>query len=209
VKRWYYIVLLGLLILGCVYVYLHRQELGLVSSIGSDSDAGAGSDQSGAEYRPAHIVWQQVDRTPDGFKVEMPPDVKDIQIPAYNEQGGANQVNMIFSNADAETTYSVAWADEPPVMLASGRSPQRTLDTAQEDALARTQTSLTSANKNETQGFPAREFSAKNVGGGVMNSRLICAGSRLYMLIAAYPSASARRDQDVARFFNSFTILNK
>jgi hypothetical protein len=190
-------------------VYLHRQDLGLVSSTDTTTDGSSGADEDGTAYKPPHIVWQQVDRTPDGFKVDMPADVKDIQIPAYNEQGGADQVNMIYSNADAATTYSVAWADNPPVMEASGRSPQRTLDTAQEDALLRTQTSLTAENKNETQGFPAREFSAKNVGGGVMSSRLIYAGTRLYMLIAAFPSASARRDQDVARFFNSFTILNK
>jgi hypothetical protein len=209
VKRSYYIVLLGLLILGCVYVYLHRQDLGLVSSTSSDGDGSTSSEQSGSEYRPAHIVWQPVDRTPDGFKVEMPADVKDIQIPAYNEQGGADQVNMIFSNADAETTYSVAWADNPPVMLASGRSPQKTLDTARDDALARTQTSLVGESRNDTKGFPTREFSAKNVGGGVMNSRLIFDGPRLYMLIAAFPSASARRDEDVQRFFNSFTVLNK
>ena len=66
-----------------------------------------------------------------------------------------------------------------------------------------------SESKNEITGFPAREFAARNVGGGVMNSRLIFAGSRLYMLIAAFPAASARRDQDVTRFFNSFTVLNK
>jgi len=29
-------------------------------------------------------------------------------------------------------------------------------------------------------------------GGGILNSRLIYAGSRLYMLIAAFPSVSAR-----------------
>jgi hypothetical protein len=38
-----------------------------------------------------------------------------------------------------------------------------------------------------------------------MNSRLISAGPRLYMLTAVFPSAAARRDSDVSRFFNSFT----
>jgi hypothetical protein len=209
VKRWYYIVLLVILILAGVYIYMHRQDLGLVSSTSSGADEGVPTDLTATAPHPAHIVWQQVDRTPDGFKVEMPTDVKDIQIPAYNEQGGADQVNMIYSNADAETTFSVAWADNPPVMRVSRRSPQLTLDTARDDALLRTQTSMMSESKNEIAGFPAREFAARNVGGGVMNSRLIFAGSRLYMLIAAFPAASARRDQDVTRFFNSFTVLNK
>ena len=206
-KRWLYIVLLGLLVLGGVYVYLHRQDLGLVSSTTSDSDQSAAS-QSGALYHPARITWQRTDRTPDGFLVDMPTEVKQIQIPAYNEQGGADQVDMIYSYPDAQTSYSVAWADNPPVMLASGRSPQLTLDTARDDALGRTQTTLVSESKSSINSLPARDFSARNVGGGVMNCRLIYDGSRLYMLIAAFPASSARSDDDVQHFFNSFTILH-
>jgi hypothetical protein len=41
-----------------------------------------------------------------------------------------------------------------------------------------------------------------------MNSRLIYINPRLYMLIAAFPSESARREQDVARFFDSFAIVS-
>jgi len=57
------------------------------------------------------------------------------------------------------------------------------------------------------QGFPGREFIAKNSGGGVLDSRLIYAGVRLYMLTASFPSAGARQEKDVERFFNSFAIL--
>jgi hypothetical protein len=147
-----------------------------------------------------------LDRTPDGFKVDMPTDVKEIQIPAYNERGGADQVSMIFANPDAETTYSVVWADDPPVARVNGMAPDQTLDAARDGALARTQTTLVSESKNGQQGRAEREFSARNVGGGVLNSRLIFAGTRLYMLIAAFPAASARRDEDVTRFFNSFVL---
>ena len=38
--------------------------------------------------------------------------------------------------------------------------------------------------------------------------RLIFAGSRLYMLNAAFPSAAARRERDVTRFFNSFSVTS-
>jgi hypothetical protein len=209
VKRWYYIILLAVLVLGCVYVYLHRYELGLVSPPSSGTDDSASTDQSGSTAHPAHIVWQKVDRSTDGFTVEMPTDVKEIQIPAYNETGGSEQVNMIFATPDAETTYSVAWADDPPVARYSDMSPDKTLDTARDGALARTQTTLVSETKGQPQGFPDREFASRNIGGGVMNSRLIYAGKRLYMLIAAFPSTSARRDEDVNRFFNSLQILNK
>jgi hypothetical protein len=207
VKRLVYIALLVVLVLGGVYVYLHRQDLGLVASTTSGSDQ-ATPDQSSSVYHPARIAWQPIDRTPDGFKVDMPGDVKQIQIPAYNEQGGADQVNMIYVYPDAQTSFSVAWADNPPVMRASGRSPQLTLDTARDDALGRTQTTLVSESRTNINNLPAREFSARNVGGGVMNCRLIDDGQRLYMLIAAFPASSARRDDDVQHFFDSFTILN-
>jgi hypothetical protein len=207
VKRWYYVILLAIVILGCVYVYLHRYELGLVSPASSGADDSASTDQSASTAHPAHIVWQKVDRASDGFTVEMPTDVKEIQIPAYNETGGSDQVNMIFATPDAETTYSLAWADSPPVARANNMSVDQTLDTARDGALARTQTTLVTETKASPQGFPDREFSARNVGGGVMNSRLIYAGKRLYMLIAAFPSTSARRDEDVNRFFNSLTMV--
>jgi hypothetical protein len=208
VKRWYYIVLGGILILGIVYIYLHRVELGIVgpASTGTEDASGASVDQTTSSATPAHIVWQKVDRAPDGFKVEMPIDSKEIQIPAYTASGGSEQVEMIYAYPDAETSYSVAWADNPPVARANGMAPDRTLDMARDDALARTQTTLVAESKTNRLGFPARDFSGRNVGGGVFNARLIMAGSRLYMLIASFPSAGARRDEDVARFMNSFTL---
>lgn len=208
VKRWYYIVLGAILICGIVYMYLHRRELGLVGpSAGTDSSSSTtGSDQMGTAARPAHIVWVTVNRDKDGFDLDMPADSKDIQIPAYNESGGTDQVQMMYAYPDAETSFSVAWADEPPVERVSGNSAEKTLDTARDDALARTQSSLISETRTNVQGYPARDFVGRNDGGGVFNARLILVGRRLYMLIAAFPSASARRDEDVARFFNSFRL---
>ena len=203
-KRWHYIVLLVIVVLIIVYVYLNWQELGLGGPHGFGSSGDMSGDQALSSSRPAVINWQKVDRTPDGFKVDMPSDVREIQIPAYNESGGSEQVSMIFSYPNSETTFSVAWADNPPVVRVNNRVPDRILDMARDDALARTQTTLVSESRITPGGFPARDFVARNSGGGVMNSRLISAGSRLYMLIAAFPSASARRNQDVTRFFNSF-----
>jgi hypothetical protein len=77
---------------------------------------------------------------------------------------------------------------------------------ARDDALNRTQTALVNESGTSFDGFPARDFTAQNANGGTMNSRLIYAGQRLYMLTATFPSAGARRDTDVTRFFNSFAI---
>jgi hypothetical protein len=207
VKWWQFIILIAIGIFGVGYIYLHRVELGLVrpASIDAESNS-AGSPASQASHN-AHIVWESVDRSPDGFKVEMPADTEDLQVQAGNERGGSDQVNMILARANAETSYAVAWEDDPPVARANDRNAGRILDMARDDAMARTETSLTSETRITVAGFPARDFSVRNASGGVMNSRLIYVNPRLYMLMATFPSASARRDQDVARFFDSFAIV--
>ena len=192
--------LAAVLVVSAGYVILHGLSSGLFGSAAGD---GPGAPR---------MVWQTVDRGADGFKVEMPAEAKQVQVPAYSQTSAAEPVNMILANPDAETTFSVAWADNPPVARGDGQapgrvSPDRVLEMAEEGALARTQTSAASSASGSEQGFPRRDFTASNPGGGVMSSRLIYAGARLYMLVAAFPSANARRDRDVARFFDSFTIL--
>jgi hypothetical protein len=207
VKWWLYIVLVAILIMGGIYVYRHRQDLGLVSPPGNGIAESALTEQTAQATHPATIVWQSVDRTPDGFTVEMPANLKQIKVPAYNEQGSLEQVDMIYAYPDSETCFSVAWADNPPVERINSDEPDRTLDMARDDAMARTQTTLVAQSEISQQGFPGRDFSARNLGGGVVNSRLVLARGRLYMLSAAFPSTAARRDQDVARFFNSFSVV--
>lgn len=203
-KRWIYIVLGIILILGVVYVYLHRDELGFSAPFES------GSESSGAttDLQPAHINWVKVDRSPQGFTVEMPSGTAQIEVPAYNQQGGADQVTMIYSSPDAQTTFSVSWEDNPPVLQASGGSPGLTLDMARDDALAHSQCTLVSESRTALEGYPVRDFVGRNDSGGIFNARLVLAGQRLYMLMAAFPSATARRKQDVMHFFNSFHLVS-
>ena len=205
-KRSYYIVLVVILILGIVYVYRHREALGLAGSPSIETDEGASAGQAASSSPPARMNWQKLDRAHDGFKVVMPSEVQEIQVPAYNERGGSEQVNMILCNPNAETSFSVAWADDPPVARVNGHAPDKTLDMARDDALSRTQSTLTNESRANIGGFPARDFAGRNEGGGILNSRLIYARQRLFMLIAAFPSSSARRDKDVTRFFNSFSV---
>lgn len=200
-------VLLGLGVLGIVYVYLHRQELGLTGSRSPSTRESSNLALTSLPSRPVPITWATINRPNDGFKVEMPTDVKEIQIPAYNESGGTDEVNMIFSNPDAETTFSVSWADDPPVVRVNGRAPERVLTMARDEALARTQTSLVTETKSSPEGFTARDILARNAGGGVLDTRLLYAGERMYMLTAAFPSMNARREQDVIRFYNSFKVI--
>jgi hypothetical protein len=149
-----------------------------------------------------------LDRSPDGFKVEMPAGTRQTQVPAYDQRGDIDQVDMIYAYPDAQTTYAVTWADNPPVERASGDGAETTLDMARDGALARTQATLIGESRDRRDGFPARNFSGRNQGGGIFNARLILAGRRLYMLIATFPADSARNDEDVNRFFDSFTLTS-
>lgn len=207
-KRWHTIVLVLLIVAGACYVYLHGQEWGLFGPRVEESSENASSGEGFFSFsrHPARMAWASVDRTPDGFKVEIPGNVQETHVPAYNQTGGAEQVEMIYANPNPATTYAVSWADDPPVARTRERSPDRILDLARDNTLLRTQSTLNNESHPSPEGYPARDFSAHNSGGGVLSCRLIYTGERLYMLTVAFPSAQARNDQDVARFFNSFAL---
>ncbi len=186
-------------------VYKYRADFGLAGPRSNQQSSNEG--QTNPDLRPARIAWQTVNRAHDGFKVEMPSGVSETQIPAYTEQGVAEQVETIEVSLEPATTYAVAWADNPPVeRVSSSEGAERTLDMARDGALGRTQTTLDSESWGNHNGYPSRDFSARNAGGGILNARLILAGTRLYLLIATFPATSARRDEDVNHFFGSFSL---
>ncbi len=187
--------LLGLVLIGVIayLAYQYRADFGL---------GGKGGGPGGANQ----TNWETVDRSSDGFTVEMPAAATETQIPAYNVDGGAEQVPMIEATLDPATTYAVAWADNPPVEQAAGEDAEKTLDMARDGALGRTQTSLIGESKSDRDGYKVRDFLARNAGGGILNGRLILTGTHLYMLMATFPSVSARHQDDVDRFFDSFKL---
>lgn len=150
------------------------------------------------------LGWQTVNRPDDGFSVEMPADSKGLQVPAYNEAGSTEPIQMLSSSPDSDTTYAIAWDDNPPVARVNNRALDKTLQMAREGMLARSQTTLVNETHVSAAGFPGLDILAKNSQGGVLDARLIYTGQRLYTLVAVFPSMEARREQDVTRFFNSF-----
>jgi hypothetical protein len=153
--------------------------------------------------------WHDIDRSAEGFRVKMPSEPRPSVAMANNESGSTEPVQMLVaSGSNTATTYAIAWEDNPPVERVNGQVPDRTLDMARDGATARTQTTLISEDRISPQGFPGREFVARNVGGGYLETRFVLAGTRLFMLLAASPSVTARHEQEVQRFFNSFTLAS-
>lgn len=185
------------------YFYFYR-------GFGSGSRPGPASPTSGeaaSAQHPALITWQVVSRPDDGFKVDLPINSKEVQVQAYNETGGTEPIKMLFATPDGDTTFAVTWEDNPPVARVNDRIPDKTLDQARDGMLMRTQSTLVNESRVEIDGAPAREITAKNSGGGLLNARIIFLNDRLFTLMALYPSVNARREQDVIRFYNSFTPL--
>jgi hypothetical protein len=204
VKRWILMAIAVLGLAGAAYWYLGgwsfvSAHLGHLWSGNAPAEAAsAGPDKS------APITWQTVERPDEGFRIDLPSDPKDLEVPAYNESGGSEPIKMLVASPDGDTTFAVSWEDNPPVARVNNRLPERTLEMARDGMLARTRTMLGSESRLMFKGYPSREISARNASGGLLNARLIFAGERLYTLMALFPSNHARREQDVKHFFSSF-----
>jgi hypothetical protein len=203
-KRVYLSLMIVLVFIGAVYAWNHRRDFGLLSRWLPSRPA----EEIIPATTSAQLEWQPVEDASIGFKVEMPGDPKRIVVQATSETGGNEPINMLLAKPDPERSYAVAWAEKPPVARMNDLIPDKTLDQARDGALNRTQTTLVSEVRSNPQGFPGRDVVAHNVGGGILDTRLIYAGPRLYMLIATAPSAAARHEQDVIHFFNSFAIAS-
>ncbi|WP_263359970.1 hypothetical protein [Acidicapsa ligni] len=187
---------------GAIYTWNHRTEFSLLRAwLPSHSAEGVLNASQGNA-----LDWREVDESNSGFKLEMPGEPRRVTVQATSETGMNEPVNMLLVKPDSDSSFAIAWADKPPVARVNDLIPDKTLDQARDGEMARTDTSLVSENRNAPQGFPGRDIVTHNAGGGVLDTRFVYAGSRLYMLIAASPSSAARREEAVIRFFNSFTV---
>jgi hypothetical protein len=198
-------VVLGILVIGVIVycIYFYRIELGLVRP--QDHPAAATTQPSSPTSQPTPVGWQTINRPADGFKVEMPCGITETRLPAYNAKGAAEPVETIEASPGPGATFAVSWADNPPVERAGSTDVRTTLDLALNGALTRTRSVLVSQSENVISGYQARDFTARS-DGGVLTARLILVGNRLYLLLAASPSSTAAHEDDVNRFFNSFTL---
>ena len=214
-SRWpYFAVLLIALCVASWWTYQNRDQLGIAKYLpnhsaavaGDDSAADAGSSLS--TIKPANVEWHTIDRDAEGFHIDMPAGYKDAQAPATSENGSTEQIHMLSASPDGDSTYAITWADNPPVARVNGNDPDHILDQARDGMLASTQTTLITETRITVAGFPGRQILATNAAGGMLNARLIYApnasNGRLYTLMALFPTAGARSEKDVDRFFSSF-----
>jgi hypothetical protein len=201
-KRMYFWLIGGLLVIGGFSLWKYRGDIDFMSTFFPKRSA-AGLLETA---RKAPLQWQPVDKSNMGFKLEMPGEPKQIVVQATTETGTTEPVSMLLVKPDSESSFAIAWAEKPPVARMNDLVPDKTLDQARDGAMSATQTTPITESRSTPQGFPGRDIVAHNAGGGILDTRFVYAGTRLYMLIAASPSASARREDAVMRFFNSFTI---
>jgi hypothetical protein len=196
VKRWHYIALAAIASAGGIYLYMYGGGQALMNLIaGNSANAGAAASSS-------RLQWHTVERADDGFKVDLPADDKDLQVPAFNETGGAEPVKMVVANPNDDVTYAVTWEDNPPVARVN-HSIDRILNMARDGMLARTMTTIISESRGYHRSSPCLDVLARNAAGGILNARLIVVDQRLYVLMALFPSPDSRNERDVKRFFNS------
>jgi hypothetical protein len=203
-KKVYLYLIAILLFIGAIYIWGHRSDLSLLREwLPTRQTDGLIHTASSQQQE-----WRPVDESSQGFKLEMPGEPQRVVVQATNEAGNPEPVSMLLVKPDSERTYAIAWAEKPPVARMNDLVPDKTLDQARDGALNKTDTNLVSEIRSNPDGFPGRDVVAHNAGGGVLDTRFVYAGARLYMLIATAPSAAARHEQDVIRFFDSFTIAS-
>ena len=201
-KRIYIYLVAILLVIGAFYFWNHRRDYSFIRQWLPTRPA-EGVIQTG---QGEQLEWRPIDQANLGFRLEMPGDPKRISVQANTEAGTNEPINMLIVKSEGGGSYAIAWADKPPVARMNDLNPDKTLDQARDGALTRTGTTLVTENRNSPQGFTGRDIVAHNVGGGILDSRFVYAGPRLYMLIATSPSPTARHLEDVNHFFDSFTV---
>ena len=203
-KRAYLFTAIVLAAIGTLYLWNHRDNFSFLQRWFPTHP----SEDILQPNSSAQMKWQSVSDSNLGFKIEMPGAPNRVVVQANNETGTTDPISMILVKPEENHTYAIAWAEKPPIARINDLAPDRTLDQARDGILSRTASTSVSEVRSNPQGFPGRDIVAHNVGGGMLDTRLIYAAPRLYMLIATSPSASSRHEEDVIHFFNSFAIAS-
>ena len=203
-KRSYLYILVVVLAAAGYYIHEHwdqwqRNSFTIVSSTQTPNRSNANK---------AALKWQVANESSVGFQVEVPSRTVETTVQATNEHGSQEPVKMLIAHPDANSSFAVAWEDNPPVARVNSDQVDAIFEEAKTQAINATYTSQLSDRRDTDQGYPARQFVAKNANGGYLDARFIWASPRLYMLIATYPTGQDRSEPDITHFFQSFKIVS-
>ncbi len=144
---------------------------------------------------------------PNGaFSLELPasPVVKTTQ--AASASGESITINLISADPNDRASYTCADFDDDSI---GGESPDEALTSARDGSLRKTQGTIISQKRIVVSGYPALETQANARGGSLLDSRIVVAGNRLYMIAAVATSPGEREAKAVQRFMDSFRLLRK
>jgi hypothetical protein len=135
-------------------------------------------------------TWTKYPYPALGFTVELPgpPAVQTIQQPTPL---GVVPITVVAVDLGARGAVIVSHADYGVVSGDAKLDPAKALDGAVDGSAANIHATITSRQEITVQGYPAREFAAKNDAQGfLMKSRIILVGKHLYQVLGVGPTAT-------------------
>ena len=89
------------------------------------------------------------------------------------------------------------------------KSPDEALESGRDGSLRKIQGTVISQRRMTVQGYPALEMQARARGESLVDSRMIVAGKRLYMIMAVASVQQDREPKTIQRMFESFKVITQ
>jgi len=142
---------------------------------------------------------------PDGsFSIELPgePTVESTQAPV--EGGGTTSMTLVSVKPTKSTAYMCSYVEDENF---TRKSPDEALESARDGSLRKTQGTAISQKRMTVQGYPALDMQARARGNSLLDSRLIVADKRLYIIMAVATVPEDREPKTIQRMVESFTMI--
>jgi hypothetical protein len=148
--------------------------------------------------------WQTY-TAPDGsFSVELPGEPKVEATQAPLEGGGTTPMTLVSVNPTKSTAYMCSYVEDENV---GKKSPDEALESARDGSLQKTQGTAISQKRTTVQGYPALDMQARARGNSLLDSRMIVADKRLYLIMAVATVPEDRDVKTIQRMIESFKII--
>ena len=122
------------------------------------------------------------------------------------EGGGVTPLTLVSVNPTSNTVYMYSYAEDQNI---EKKSPDEALESGRDGSLRKIQGTVISQRSMTVQGYPALEMQARARGESLVDSRMIVAGKRLYMIMAVASVQQDREPKTIQRMFESFKIIGQ